>query len=75
MDERVVTVIRALSPSEAELKDSVHLKHDLGFDSLKIVQLMVSLEEALQIEFDESDLDPAKLLTVADLNKLVCKYV
>lgn len=75
MDERIALVIGNLSPVDTEFRDDMSLKNDLGFDSLRLVELMVKLEESLQIEFDESDLDPGKLLTIADLDLLVCRYL
>ena len=51
------------------------LKLDLGLDSLSLVAVVVGLEEALGVEFDESNLDPQTLVTVADLVRLAEKYV
>ena len=51
------------------------LKEDLGLDSLKLVELIVSMEEAFQIEIDESDLDPASLQTVSQIYALAGKYM
>lgn len=50
------------------------LNEDLGLDSLNMVELMVELEERLNIEIDESDLDPAELQTVSQIYALVKKY-
>ncbi len=50
-----------------------NIKLDLGLDSLSIVSLIIGIEDELAIEFDESDLDPSKLETIADLIKLVEK--
>lgn len=74
MREMVNKVLKELSPVTDEIKKSTILKEDLGFDSLKMVQLIVSLEEAFNFEFSESDLDPEKLITVADLYTLVERY-
>jgi len=54
-----------------ESKTDALLKEDLGFDSLTLVNLIVEIEEVLAIEFDVSDLDPNKLLTVRDLLLLI----
>ena len=51
------------------------LKEDIGLDSLSLVSVVVGLEEKFGIEFDESDLDPGKILQVKDLINLVEKYV
>lgn len=50
------------------------LKDDLGLDSLNVVELIVALEEALNVEIAIDDLDPDKLLTVADICALADKY-
>lgn len=51
------------------------LKADIGLDSLSLVAVIVGLEEKFGIEFDESDLDPNKIIRVQDLVELVGKYV
>lgn len=51
------------------------LKTDIGLDSLSLVAVIVGLEEKFGIEFDESDLDPGKIIRVQDLVELVEKYV
>ena len=47
----------------------------MGFDSLRMVLLLLELEEAFGIELDESDLNPFKLITVKDVINLSEKYV
>lgn len=51
------------------------LKEDLGLDSLSLVSVIVGLEEKFSVQFDESDLDPSKIVQVKDLVRLVEKYV
>ena len=51
------------------------LKTDIGLDSLSLVAVIVGLEEKFGIEFNESDLDPSKIIRVQDLVELVRKYV
>ena len=57
-----------------EINKEQLLKNDLGLDSLSMVELMLALEEAFDIEFEMDDLDPAKLKTVADVYVLIEKY-
>ena len=57
-----------------DIKPELRLNDDLGLDSLNMVELMVELEERLNIEIDESDLDPAALKTVDQIYALVEKY-
>lgn len=54
---------------------SMTLAEDLGFDSLKLVMLLVLIEDTFEIELDESDMNPFELLCVEDVVQLVKKYV
>ena len=47
---------------------------DLVMDSLQRVMLLVMIEEIFEIELDESDMDPFKLITVRDISELVARY-
>ena len=51
------------------------LMDDLNFDSLRLVMLLVTLEDTFEIELDESDMNPFALVTVNDVIALVEKYV
>ena len=53
----------------------LELKTDIGLDSLSLVAVIVGLEEKFGIEFDESDLDPSKIIRVQDLVDLVGKHI
>lgn len=57
---------------EINLDDA--LQEDIGLDSLLMVTLLVELEEAFEIELEESDMNPYDLLTVEDVLTLVKKY-
>lgn len=50
------------------------LRGDLGIDSLRMVELVVALEDAFGITFAQSDLDPQAYQRVADIYALVEKY-
>ena len=54
---------------------SVTLTVDLSLDSLRMVMLLVTLEDTFEIELDESDMNPFSLITVQDVVNLVMKYV
>ena len=47
---------------------------DLAMDSLRMVMLLVMIEEVFEIELDESDMNPFALLTVQHVIDLVAKY-
>lgn len=51
------------------------LLDDLSLDSLRMVMLLVTLEDNFEIELDESDMNPFTLITVRDVVDLVMKYV
>ena len=58
-----------------KIKDtSVQLLNDLAMDSLRMVMLLVMIEDTFEIELDESDMNPFALLTVKDTIDLVVKY-
>jgi len=69
----VINIIQGLSEKE-DVRAEDRLTEDLALDSLNRVLLLVSLEEELGIELDESDMNPFDLITVADVCALVCKY-
>ena len=54
---------------------SLTLVGDLALDSLRMVMLLVTLEDTFEIELDESDMDPFALETVQDVVELAEKYV
>jgi len=71
----LVISLRRINLSEKEdVRAEDRLTEDLALDSLNRVLLLVSLEEELGIELDESDMNPFDLITVADVCALVCKY-
>ena len=73
MKERVFKILRELSGKEKiTLKDK--LENDLGLDSLKMVTLLLEVEEEFGFELEESDMNPFELKTAKDVIKLVEKY-
>ena len=79
--ERIMDIFRNVEEViiDAVGGDSVtaeqELKTDIGLDSLSLVAVIVGMEEKFGIEFNESDLDPSKIIRVQDLVELVRKYV
>ena len=72
--ERVVKILEDLAL--VPVKDlSKELINDLALDSLRLVMLLVNLEETFEIELDESDMNPFRLITVQDVIDLAKKYV
>ena len=48
-----------------DINDDDTLKN-IGIDSLRAVELIITLEDELMIKFDDSDLNPAALSTISD---------
>ena len=72
---KILDIIKSVSPYESEIEYDSNLKDDLGFSSLKMVELILEIETVYGIEFDDSDLDVSKINTVKDLENLVCEYL
>lgn len=77
MDQKseIIKVISSVSPfsdEDVRLEDELAL---IGIDSLKRVELIVAIEDAFSIIFDDSDLDPSQLVNVSDVVKLTEKYL
>ncbi len=71
----IVSVITSMSIiSESEISPSDDLL-SLGIDSLKMVELMIALEDTFRITFDDSELDPSTLKKVSDIIDLTEKYI
>lgn len=71
--ERIISVLKSLSPV-GEVPDRDERLEEMGFDSLKRVELIVALEEEFGMEFDQSDLETEQLERVGDLVDLVSRY-
>lgn len=71
---RVFEILEELCFIPVEHEDQT-LLGDFSFDSLRMVMLLVTLEERFEIELDESDMNPFELITVCDVMNLVKKYV
>ena len=70
-------IVRAVLCDMGVEYDSVfdRIKEDCGLDSLSLVSVIVGLEETLGKEFDDSDLEPAELITVGNIIMLTEKYL
>ena len=71
--DKVIEILKDLSGINKISCDS-NLQNDLNLDSLVMVTLLIEIEEAFQIELDESDMNPFDLSTVDDIVKLVERY-
>lgn len=59
---------------DIEIADDLDFIADLGFDSLSLMQLVLDLEEAFGIDFDE-DSDYSELSTVSNFKEYVLKKI
>lgn len=72
--KQVIEIVEELSLMPIQDAD-VTLTGDLSMDSLRMVMLLVTLEDTFEIELDESDMNPFSLISVRDVIDLVMKYV
>ena len=70
---RVFAILEELSSIPIQDPNMI-LIQDLGMDSLRMVMLLVTIEDTFEIELDESDMNPFSLITVKDVITLVRKY-
>ena len=68
----VISEITSLPTSEIALEDNLS---NIGIGSLKIVELIIRLEQELDIKFDDGELDPSKLIKVKNVLELTEKYI
>ena len=70
MFEKVKDVlVEAINVDEDQVTMEANLKDDLGIDSLAAVELSLELETEFDIKIEDEEL--AKLVTVADIVKLL----
>lgn len=72
---RINEIIKKVTLFGGSIDSNLKLKEDLGIDSLRIVELIVRIENDFSVSFDFSDLDTNRFHTVSDLYELVEKYV
>ena len=68
---KIIADQSTVSSSGIKVEDTLA---SIGINSLKMVELIVTLEDELIIVFDDSELDASKLITVDDVVKMVKKY-
>lgn len=73
--DKINQIIKETSPIGGKINKNSKLKDDLGIDSMRLVELLVTLEEEFSIEFPLSDLNVRKFSVVNDIYKLVNKYM
>lgn len=74
VEKKVKDILRELGGGETVETTSL-LQGDLALDSLKMVTMLVEIEDAFGIELDEADMNPFDLSTVQSVIDMVIKYV
>ena len=72
--EEVKRILSELS-GEEKIENDSSLQDDLMLDSLAMVTLLINIEEAFNIELDESDMNPLEMIVVQDLIDMINKYL
>lgn len=75
MTEIINNILTELSFYDGKISKNMSLPDELGIDSLRMVELIVALEEKFNITITETDMDPDLLKTVGDVYTLVDKYL
>lgn len=75
LEDKLVEIIHTLIPCEFIVDENTLLAKDLGYDSLKMVELIFEIEKHYGIEFSDDDLDITKIKTVGDLSRLLQGYI
>jgi len=74
IDEKVKQlIVEQLGVDEAEVTPTAHFVDDLGADSLDIVELVMTFEEAFEIEIPDEDAE--KITTVKDAIDYIQSHV
>lgn len=74
IEEKIKWILAELS-GETEISGDATLQSDLALDSLALVTLLVEIEDAFEIQFDEADMNPFDFETVQSVIDTVKKYI
>lgn len=69
--KKIISEVSALGIAEDGIKDEMTLIDDLAFDSLTFVQMVLMLENAYDIKFDDEYINIEKLKTVKDVAEYI----
>ena len=72
--QKLLNIISGLSVLPADEIAPEDKFTDIGIDSLKIVELIVTVEDELNIKFDDSELNPGEIVMVKNIMDLTEKY-
>lgn len=77
MNSKLIDIIVKISDNtinKDQITENNFLIEDFNFDSLKLMLLVLEIEEMFNVEMQEEDLDIDKLNNLLELNKLIEKY-
>ena len=73
--DKTIEIIASLTPFRPDTITETDNLQELGFDSLQMVELIIALEDAFSITFEDSELDPDHFSTVRNIINLVGGYI
>lgn len=71
--KKIISKLSLLDIEEADVKEEMTLTEDLSLDSLSFVQMVLMLENAYNIKFDDDYISMDKLKTVKDVEDYLKK--
>lgn len=69
--KQIIDVFEASMKKNIQISAGTNFRTDLGLDSLKLMGIMLKLEQNLDVEFPLDDITPENLNTISDLAELV----
>lgn len=73
--KRVIIDIKGANISLEEIQDDFNLIDDMGFDSLKMIELIIKIEEVFNIQLDDNELEIETLSNFQKLLLLIQKKI
>ncbi len=73
IEETIKNILSNASGME-NIENSATLKEDLALDSISMIYIIFDIEEAFEIQLDESDMNPNELITVQNVINMVYRY-
>ena len=74
IEKKVIDILENITGNKIKKNKKMTFK-DMAMDSLRMVTLLVMIEDEFNIVLDESDMDPFVLDSVSDVVTLVSKYL
>ena len=71
--KKIISKLSLLDIEEADVKEEMTLTEDLSLDSLSFVQMVLMLETAYNIKFDDDYISMDKLKTIKDVEDYLKK--